>query len=161
MGVFRDCLNKNGYNFDDVSKIGHSALVPLKRRLFSNEESDVIIYVHEVTSKILLRDSKHIVDMVMWENSNISLTYYNLNFIRIWAEKLPFLAVDLGLSLIIHQSGKKIKSKSQKCFRTNFYVCRSYRGRISKTEAFLTLLLPSWIGKHSPFSHICSKKVHI
>ena len=72
MGVFRDCLNKNGYNFDDVSKIGHSALVPLKRRLFSNEGSDAIISAHEVTSKILSLDSKYIVDMVMWQNSNIS-----------------------------------------------------------------------------------------
>ena len=43
---------------------------------FWNKGYDVIIYVHDVTSKILSCDSNYIVDVVMWPkfgNSNISM----------------------------------------------------------------------------------------
>ena len=46
----------------------------LKITVFWNKGYDVIIYVHDVTSKILSRDSNFIVDVVMWPklgNSNI------------------------------------------------------------------------------------------
>ena len=49
----------------------------LKKKVFWNEGyNDVIISVHEVTNKILSRESNHIVDVVMWlkfENSSISM----------------------------------------------------------------------------------------
>ena len=49
----------------------------LKTKVFWNEGyDDVIISVHEVTNKILSRESNHIVDVVMWlkfENSSISM----------------------------------------------------------------------------------------
>ena len=38
----------------------------LKIRVFWNNGYDVIIYVHDVTNKILSRDSNHIIDVVMW-----------------------------------------------------------------------------------------------
>ena len=38
----------------------------LKMKLFSNKGYDVIISVHDVTHKILSRDSNYIVDVVIW-----------------------------------------------------------------------------------------------
>ena len=48
----------------------------LKITVFWNKGYDVIIYVHDVTNKILSGDSNYIVDVVMWPkfgNSNISM----------------------------------------------------------------------------------------
>ena len=53
-----------------------TTLALLKIKVFWNNGYDVIIYVHDVTSKILSRDSNYIVDEVMWPkfgNSNISM----------------------------------------------------------------------------------------
>ena len=47
----------------------------IKIKLFWNQVYDVIISVHDVTVKILSRDSNYIVDVVMWpkfDNSSIS-----------------------------------------------------------------------------------------
>ena len=43
-----------------------AALGLLKMKLFSNKGYDVIISVHNVTHKILSRDSNYIVDVVIW-----------------------------------------------------------------------------------------------
>ena len=48
----------------------------LKIKVFWNKGHDIIISVHDVTSKILSRDSNYIVDVVMWPkfgNSSISM----------------------------------------------------------------------------------------
>ena len=48
----------------------------LKIRVFWNVGYDIIIPVHDVTNKILLRDSNYIVDVVMWpkfSNSSSSI----------------------------------------------------------------------------------------
>ena len=49
----------------------------LKITVFWNKGYDVIISVHDVTNKILLRDSNYIVDVVIWpkfvDYSNISM----------------------------------------------------------------------------------------
>ena len=37
----------------------------LKIKVFQNKDYGVIIYVHDVTNKILLRDSNYMVDVVM------------------------------------------------------------------------------------------------
>ena len=53
------------------------ALDLLKIKVFWNKGSDVLIYVHDVTNKILSRDANYIVDAVMWPkfvNSSISIT---------------------------------------------------------------------------------------
>ena len=39
----------------------------LKVKLFLNKGYDVLISVHNVTKKVLSRDSNYIVDMVMWK----------------------------------------------------------------------------------------------
>ena len=38
----------------------------LKIRVFLNKGYDVIISVHDITNKFLLRDSNYIIDVVMW-----------------------------------------------------------------------------------------------
>ena len=42
-----------------------ATLVLLKRNFFYNKVYDVIIPVHSITKKILLRDSNYIVDVIM------------------------------------------------------------------------------------------------
>ena len=46
----------------------------LKTKVFWNKGYDVIISVHDVTNKILLRDSNYIVDVVMWPKFGNSST---------------------------------------------------------------------------------------
>ena len=51
----------------------------LKIKVFWNRGYDVIISVHDVTNKILSRDSNYIVDEVQWPkfgNSSISMREY-------------------------------------------------------------------------------------
>ena len=43
-----------------------ATLVLLKIKVFWNNSYDVTISVHDVTNKILSRDSNYIVDVVMW-----------------------------------------------------------------------------------------------
>ena len=53
-----------------------TTLALLKIKVFWNNGYDVIIYVHDVTSKILSRDSNYIIDVVMWPkfgNCSISM----------------------------------------------------------------------------------------
>ena len=48
----------------------------LKIKVFWNKGYDVIISVHDVTNKILSRDSNYIIDVVMWPkfgNCSISM----------------------------------------------------------------------------------------
>ena len=67
-------LIKTGCNFDDVSKL--AVLDLLKINVFWNKGYDVIISGHDVTNKILSRESNYIVDVVMWPkfgNASISM----------------------------------------------------------------------------------------
>ena len=51
----------------------------LKTTVFWNKGYDVIITTHEVTNKILSRDSNYIVDVVMWPKfGNSSILWENL-----------------------------------------------------------------------------------
>ena len=46
-----------------------------------------------------------------------------------------FKSNNLGLALgseISHQCGKRVKTKSQKVFAANSYICRSYRGKTGR-----------------------------
>ena len=45
----------------------------LKIKVFWNEDSDVITFVQDVTSKVLSRDSNYIIDMVMLAKYSISM----------------------------------------------------------------------------------------
>ena len=75
----------------------------LKIVVFWNKGYDVIIPVHNVTNKILSRDSNYIVDVVMWPKFGNTILWEKLsylNFIGIWPEKLLFLRGGLGSSSI-------------------------------------------------------------
>ena len=61
-----------------------------------NKGYEVIRYVYDVINKILLRNSNHIVDVVMWPKFGESSIYYKkFNFIKIWLDKLFFWGVVL------------------------------------------------------------------
>ena len=65
----------------------------LKINMFWKKGYDAIISVHDVTNKILWHDSNCIVDVDIWPkfgDSSISVSFHNLNFIRIWPEKHVF-----------------------------------------------------------------------
>ena len=52
------------------------AALDLKIKVYWNKDYDFIISVHDVTNKILSRDSNYIVDLVIWPkfgNSSISV----------------------------------------------------------------------------------------
>ena len=79
----------------------------LKRKVSWNKVYDVIIFVHDVTSKILSRDSSYVVNVVMWVkfgNSSISTRYSqfykdltkNTAFFEGWSW---FMFNNLGLKL--------------------------------------------------------------
>ena len=46
----------------------------LKLRIIWNNGYYIIISAHDVTNKILLRNSNYSVDVVMWQKSSISMT---------------------------------------------------------------------------------------
>ena len=50
-----------------------ATLALLRMKVFLNESYDVIISVHDVTNKILLRDLNYIVDLIMWRKFGISM----------------------------------------------------------------------------------------
>ena len=77
----------------------------LKVTIFWIKVYHVIIYVNDVTSKIVSSDSNYIVDVFIWlkfDNSNFQWEKLSqVNFIRICQEKLLFLKGSLDSSLII------------------------------------------------------------
>ena len=77
----------------------------LKITVFWNKGYDVIISVHDVTNKILSRDSNYIVDVVMWPkfgNSSISMKDVIKTSI-LWGfdQKATFLRSGLGSGSMI------------------------------------------------------------
>ena len=73
----------------------------LKIKVFWKNSYDVIIYVHDVTNKILSRDSNYIVDVVMWPkfgNSSISMREVIINCF--FEELSWFKFNNLGLALV-------------------------------------------------------------
>ena len=91
----------------------------LKIKVFWKNSYDVIIYVHDVTNKILSRDSNYIVDVVMWPkfgNSSISIRevipisilYQKNRFFKRWPWfKFNNLGLVLDLNLKFHTSVEK------------------------------------------------------
>ena len=128
-----------------------------KIKLCWSKGHDIIITFHDITKKVLSRNSNYIIAVFMWPkfvNSNISMkSYYNLNFIRIWPEK-PFfegcswfkfnnLGLVLDMALLQFYTSVAnwwVKIKSHKVFEANSYVCKSYRRKTGK-ELFRPLIL--------------------
>ena len=67
-----------------------------------NKGYDVIIFVHNVTNQILLRESNYILDVITWPKfGNSSISMREVIITSIWREKLIFLRGVLGSSSII------------------------------------------------------------
>ena len=67
-------------------------------------------------------------------------------FFEVWS-CFKFNNLGLGLAMILHKCGKRVKTKTQKVLQANSSACRSYRGRLVGKGGFLAS--PSWIGlKH-------------
>ena len=62
---------------------------------------------------------------------------------------------------ILHQCGKRVKTKSQKVLGANSNVCRSYRGKTGRGGANITLPPhpSSWVGLR--FQHSLSMKISL
>ena len=106
----------------------------LKTKVFWNKGCHVIISVHDLTNKILTRDSNYL-DMIMWPkfgNSSISVIEVIITSVfegKSWF-KFNNLVLALGIALKFYTPvGKSVKTKSQKVFGSSSYVCRSYRGK--------------------------------
>ena len=132
--------------------------VLLKGTVFWNRVYGVIIHVNDVIKIILWRHSNYTVDVFMWikfgsssismrqvittlvlyrfdqKNSFFEMWYLFSSIIRDWSAKPE----------ILRQCGKRFKTKSQKVFGANSYICISYRGKTDRGNLFVRL--PSWIG---------------
>ena len=117
-----------------------ATLCLLKIKLFWNKGYDVIIFVHDITNKILSCDSNHIVDVVMWPNfgnSSISMREVTITSVLqgfdkenhfFWGAVLVLKFNNLGLTL-----GKNLKFYSSVGkLGANCYVCRSYSGKTGR-----------------------------
>ena len=104
------------------------------------KDYDVIISVDDVTNKILSCDSNYIVDVFMrlkFGNYSISMREVITTsiviqrlFLRVVLVQVQWLGTGTRYKLeILHQCAKRVKTKSQKIFGANSYVCRSYSGK--------------------------------
>ena len=136
----------------------------LKIKLFWNKGYDVIVYVHDVTNKILSRDSNCVVDVVVWPkfgNSSISIReVIIISILQGFDQRIHFFWGVVLVQIqqfgtgtryeldIFRQCGKKVKTKSQKVLWVSSYVCRSYRGKTCRGLFCLSAPPPptSWIG---------------
>ena len=113
-----------------------------KIKVFWNKGYNVIIFVHDVTHKILWHESNYIVVLVMWPKfgkCSISIrSFHSLNFTEIWPEKPLCLKDGIGSTSqtgtrygleILQQCGKRAKTRSQEVLGANSHVCKSYRGK--------------------------------
>ena len=93
----------------------------LKAKVFWTGIYDIIICVHDVTNKILSRDSNDIVDVALWPKFGnfYETSYHNFNFIRIWPNQYilrmllveaQYLGLVLGMVLkFLYECGKRVK----------------------------------------------------
>ena len=85
----------------------------LKMKIFSKKGYDVIVYVHDVTKKILSSDSNYIVDPVMWRKfRNPSISTREVIVISILFNNLG-LAIAMSLKFYISVA-RRLKLKFRK-----------------------------------------------
>ena len=158
--VFKDFLNKNGYNFDDVSRPTPGLL---EIKVFWNKGYDVIVSVQDVTSKILSGVPNYIVDVVIWPkfgNSSIAITEVIISlilyrfdhkncFFEEWSWfKLNNLGLALGTSLEFYMSlaqGLKVKVRK-------FWLL---------IPTFVEVTVEKLVGGHFPSPSWIGLKIHI
>ena len=119
----------------------------LKIKVFWKKNYDVMIFVHNVTNKILSRDSNYIVDGVMWlkfDDSNIFRREVIINsFFEGWYWlKFNKLGLALGMALKFYSrvaKGLKLKVKKIGGLIPTFV-------EVTEGNWLVGFLLPSWIG---------------
>ena len=109
----------------------------LKIKVFLNKDN-VITSVREVTNKMLSRDSKFYKDLT---RITAFLRGYLGSSSTIWIGRRYELE-------ILHHCSKRVKTKSQRVFGANSYVCRSQVKEEKLVEGAFSSHspLPSWIG---------------
>ena len=106
-----------------VVSINTVVTLMMSAQAFWNKGYDVIVFVNDVTNKILSRDSNYTADVVMWPKFGYYSNFYERSYLK--------TDTRYGLEFL-HQCGKSIKTESQKVLGTNSYVCRSYRGKTGR-----------------------------
>ena len=93
-----------------------------------------IITAHDLSNKILSRDSNYTVDAVMWPKFvNSSISVRKAIVTSIWM--VIFVEVQLfgtGTNYcleFLHRCGKRIETKKSESLKANSHVCRSYSGK--------------------------------
>ena len=111
----------------------------------------MIISVNDITNKTLSRDLNYIVDAVIWPkfgNSPKKFDQKNHFFWGVGLVQVQLFGTDTKYELeILHQCGKRVKTKSQKVLEANSYICKSYRGKAGRGEGggLFALALPPTI----------------
>ena len=119
-----------------------------KTKIFWKKGYDVIILFSGVTSKILSLQSNYIVDVVTWpkfRNPSISMKEViitsslegfdkkNWFFWGVVLVQVQQFGADTRYKLeVLHQCGKRVKTKSQKVLGSNLYGCRSYKEKTGR-----------------------------
>ena len=119
----------------------------LKIKVFWKKNYDVMIFVHNVTNKVLSRDSNYIVDGVMrlkFDDSNIFRREVIINsFFEGWYWlKFNKLGLALGMALKFYSrvaKGLKLKVKKIGGLIPTFV-------EVTEGNWLVGVLLPSWIG---------------
>ena len=102
----------------------------LKIKVFWKKGYEAKISGHDVTNIILSGESNYTVDAVMWPNfgsSNISMREVIITLIFSWSSIISNLSYMPVWKWVKTQN---YKTKSQKGFGSNSYVCRSYTGKM-------------------------------
>ena len=105
-----------------------------KITIFWNKGYDVIIPVHGVPTKFY-----HVIQIIlkMWSFDQSLVTLAFLNFLMIVLVQVRYFRTDTRYKIeILHQCGKRVKTKSQKVLGPNSYVCRSHRGKTGRGGLF-------------------------
>ena len=132
----------------------------LKIKVFWNKGYYVIYFVYDVTSKILSHESNYILDVVMWPNFGNSSTCIrqviitsilvgfdqkNCLFWGVVLVQVQYFGTGTRYGLeILHQYGKRVKTKSQTVWTANSYVCTSYIGKTGRGKTLLLPPHPEW-----------------
>ena len=115
----------------------------LEIKVFWKKGYNGIIFIHDVNNKILSRESNYIVDVVIWPKfgnyrNSMREKLPQQQFYKDLTRKYNFmeqcvrfkfndLRLTLGITLnFFHQYKKMLKTKSQKVFGANSYVCRNW-----------------------------------
>ena len=92
---------------------------PLIWMLHSRKNNNKIKHLHERCLRLIYSDKKSSYENLLEKDNSVSIHHKNIQA----------LAIELE---ILHQCGKRVKTKSHKVLGAIFYVRRSYRGKTGR-----------------------------